>query len=76
MEGGTLQQLRNLISRRNISVSSSFSSHVNEIEDFLEFTTKSHLIAAALHFFAMATIDNEPHSNCFPVHISLRKKKL
>jgi len=65
IEGGTLQQLRNLINRRNISVSSSVSGHVNEIEDFLEIVSKSHLIAAALHLFSM-TIDDEPHSNCFP----------
>ena len=72
MEGGTL---RNLINCHNISESSSASGHVNEIEDFLELTIKSHLIATALHFFAMTTIDDEPHSNCFPAHISFEKKK-
>jgi len=52
MEGGTF---RNLINHRNISASSNASGHVNEKKDFLELTTKAHLVAAALHFFAMAS---------------------
>lgn len=40
--------------------------HVNEIEDFLEIVVRCHLIAAALNFFAMDSIDDKPKANAFP----------
>lgn len=66
MEGGTLQQLHNLIGRSNIGSETDVKGHVNEIEDFLELVVKCHMIEAALHFFSMSTIDDRPHSNSFP----------
>lgn len=66
MEGGTLQQLRNLIGRRNIGLATEVKGHVNEIEDFLELVIRCHLVAAALHFFSMSSTDDHPHSNAFP----------
>jgi hypothetical protein len=69
-EGGTLLQLRNRINRRNVSDAQDITKHVNEIEDFLELVVNCHLIAAAMHFFSMATTSDEPHSNGFPSNIA------
>ena len=66
MEGGTLQQLRNLIGRRNIGSETDVKGHVNEIEDFLELVIRCHLIEATLHFFAMRNTTDTPHANTFP----------
>ena len=35
MEGGTLQQLRNLLGIRNIGIFAEVENHINDIEDFL-----------------------------------------
>ena len=43
---------------------------MNEVEDFLELVINCHLLAAAMHFFSMATTLDEPHSNGFPSNIS------
>lgn len=51
LEGGTLQQLRNLINRRNISATTNVTGRVNEVEDFLELIVRCHIVAAAMHFF-------------------------
>lgn len=76
-EGGTLLQLRNVINRRNIGKSKSITSHVNEIEDFLELCIECHLIVAALHFFSMSSLSDTPQSNGFPsnVHSLPQKQK-
>lgn len=78
LEGGTLQQLRNLISRRNIGLSTNVTGHVNEIEDFLETVIRCHLISAALHFFLMSNIGDSPHTNDIPPafkSLPLKKRK-
>ena len=46
------------------------TKQVNEVEDFLELVINCHLLAAAMHFFSMATTSDEPHSNGFPSNIS------
>ena len=65
IEGGTLQQLRNLICRRNISSNTKISSNVNAVEDFLFLVIKCHLIAATLHYFSMESVNDTPKSNGF-----------
>lgn len=67
LQGGTLQQLRNLINRRNVSASTSVKSHANEIEDFLELITRCHISAVVMHHFRMNSRDDEPHSSTFPL---------
>ena len=69
-EGGTLMQLRNLINRRNVGEGKKITSHVNQIEDFLELVITCHLVAAAMHFFSMYSVSDEPHSNGFPSNIA------
>ena len=46
LDVGTLNQLRNVINRRNISKDP--SSNVNASEDFLEVVTSAHIVAAAM----------------------------
>lgn len=69
-ENGTLQQLRNLIGRRNVGQATDVKGHVNEIEDFLELIVNCHMVAAALHFFSMSSLDDQPHTNAFPASFS------
>lgn len=66
MEGGTLQQLRNLIGRRNIGLKTNVKGHVNDVENFLVLVIRCHLITAAMHFFSMSSVKDTPHSNAFP----------
>lgn len=66
MEGGTLQQLRNLTGQRNIGLAMDVTGYVNDIEDFLEAVIRCHLVAAALHYFSMSSLSDKPHSNAFP----------
>jgi len=48
---------------------------VNEVEDFLELVPNCHLIAAATHFFTMATTSDKPHCNGFPSEIKWHHHK-
>lgn len=76
MEGGTLQQLRNLIGWRSIGVSTDVSGHVNDIEDFLVLVVRCHLVVCALHYFSMTSLSDKPKSNGFPANFdSLPFKK-
>ena len=68
-------QLRNLINRRNIGKAKSVTSHVNEIEDFLELCIQCHLITAALQFFSMKSLTDSPHSNGFPSDVQKLSSK-
>ena len=63
-------QLRNLINHRNVGKGKKITSHVNQIEDFLELVITCHLVAAAMHFFSMCSVSDEPHSNGFPSNIA------
>ncbi len=65
MDGGTLQQLRNLINRRNISASASVSGRVN-----LELIIRCHVVAFAMHYFSMGSVDDEPHTSAFPANVA------
>lgn len=77
MEGGTLLQLRNLIDRRrNVGKAKKITSHVNEIEDFIELCVQCYILAAALHFFSMSSISDSPHSNGFPFDVHKKPHKL
>ena len=58
MEGGTLLQLRNLINRRNIS--SDISGKFNAAIDFFELVLTAHVLAAAMHYFGMSTLEEAP----------------
>ena len=69
LEGGTLQQLRNLINRRNVSASTSIKGHVTEIQDFLELIVKCHIVAVTMHYFSMENIDDKPHTSAFPSNV-------
>lgn len=39
--------------------------HVNQVEDFLEIVIECHLIAAAILFFGMKSVDDSPSRNGF-----------
>ena len=75
LEGGTLQQLRNLINRRNIGVATNVSGHVNEVQDFLELVVHCHINACAMHHFSMNNIDDVPHTSTFPADIAAMSAK-
>ena len=66
LEGGTLQQIRNLINRRNISAATNVSGHVNDVQYFLELVIRCHILAVTMHFFSMKNIDDKPHTSGFP----------
>lgn len=70
LEGGTLQQLRNLINRRNVSASTAVSGHVNEVQDFLELVIRCHIIAVAMHYFGMKSVTDEPDASVLPPGIA------
>lgn len=70
LEGGTLQQLRNLINRRNISATTSVCGHVNDVQDFLELVIRCHILAVTMHFFSMKNTDDKPHTSGFPDNVS------
>ena len=70
LEGGTLQQLRNLINRRNIGAATNVVGHVNDVEDFLTLIIRCHVVAAVMHFFSMSSADDEPHTSTFPANIA------
>ena len=79
MEGGTLQQLQNLIGWRNISMSTDVTGHVNEVEVFIKLVVRCYLIMSGLHYFSMSSLTDKPHSNVFPtnyrISIPLAKRK-
>ena len=66
LQGGNLQQLRNLINRRNVGASTGIKGHVNDIEDFLALIIRCHISAVVMHYFSMDKSDDEPHTSVFP----------
>ena len=54
LDVGTLNQLRNVINRRNIS--KDLSSNVNASEDFLEVVTSAHIVAAAMEVLGVTKL--------------------
>ena len=61
---GTLLQLRNLINRRNVSKDT--SGKFNETLDFFHLVVECHIMAAAMHFFSMSTLESTPSTNALP----------
>ena len=62
-EGGTLLQLQYLINRTNIP--SKVKKDVNAAQDFFETVVIAHVVAAAMQFFNMKTVQDKPASAIF-----------
>jgi len=54
-KGGTMKQLQTLINRTNLK--SSPKANMNAAEDFMEVVTTGHVIAPAMKFFDMSTME-------------------
>ncbi len=63
-QGGTLLQLRNLINRRNVKADT--AGKFNETLDFFQLVVECHIMAAAMHFFSMKSLDDTPSTNTLP----------
>ena len=57
---GTLQQIRNLINRRNIVADP--SKDVNACEDFLSLVVTSHVLCAGMKLFNLESLDSFPEN--------------
>ena len=57
-------QLRNFINQRNISAKINVSSHVHEVEDFLNLVIWCHILGVVMHYFGMEHPSDEPKRNC------------
>ena len=64
LDGGTLIQLRNLINRRNVATN--ISGRFNQAVDFFELVVRCYITAAAMHYFGMKYVSDEPKLN-FPI---------
>lgn len=73
MDGGTLHQLRNLTNRVNVG-RKEVKNQASEVEDFLERVITCHLLAAAMHFFGMASVEDVPSRICFPDEVKCMSK--
>lgn len=63
-QGGTLLQLRNLINRRNVRADT--SQRFNETVDFFQLAVECHIMAAAMHFYTMSSVNDAPSTNSIP----------
>ena len=61
---GTLKQLQNLLQR--YKVPKDVKKDFRAINDFIQLLVDSHIIAAALKFFEMDSLESEPRKNKFP----------
>ncbi len=61
---GTLYQLRKLINRRNVVTDPSKS--VAPCEEFFLLVVETHILAAAMNFFKITSLDDNPCSTLFP----------
>lgn len=50
------------------------SGRFNESIDFLEVVVNGHIIAAAMHFFGLSSIEDQPRYNSFPIPKSLKSQ--
>ena len=73
MDRGTLYQLQALINRRNVV--SYPSKSVAPCEEFFLLATEAHILAAAMHFFNMSSLDDTP-SDISPLTTSQDKDSL
>ena len=55
---GTLCQLRNIINRRNVSAAA--DKDFNACDDFFKLVTRAHIIAAAMRYFEMTSVNDFP----------------
>ena len=72
LDGGTLIQLRKLINRRNVATN--ISGRFNQAVDFFELVVRCYITAAAMHYFGMKCVSDEPKIN-FPVEAKLARDK-
>lgn len=70
---GTLMHLRNVINRRNIK--SSPKDDVNAHEDFLQMIVESHILTAAMEFFGMETLQDDPSPHILPPSLNTHTKE-
>ena len=63
MDRGTLYQLQKLVNRRNVV--SDPSKSVAPCEEFFLLATEAHILAAAMHFFNMSSLDDTPSDISF-----------
>ena len=62
---GTIFQLRNLINRKN-NIGNKPSKDINAFEDFFHLIVESHVLATAMEFLGMESIDDKPAADIFP----------
>ena len=65
LDRGTLLHLRNLVNRRNIAKNT--DGRFNATVDYIETVTDCHITAAAMHFFGMSSVADQPSRN----HLSI-----
>ena len=61
-EKGTLKQIQNIINRTNLP--KLVKDNFNAVRDFLNVVIDAHIIAAALEFFGMDHVQQQPTQNC------------
>lgn len=64
MDGGSLNQLRNLINRRNVTKDPTKNFTANE--EFFDLVTDAHILCAAMKVLNMKTLDDTPSTEFFP----------
>lgn len=60
-----MQQLRNLINRRNVSACTQVHGHADDVQFFLEVVVECHIVAVAMHYFSMKSVNDEPCTRGF-----------
>ena len=70
---GTIFQLRNVINRKNIGKKP--KKDVNAHEDYFQQVVESHVLAAAMEFFGMDDIENDPNAEIFPPTLWMLEKE-
>ena len=73
LNGGTLQQLRNLVNRRNVS--SDPDSNFNAAEDFFHLVGIAHVVAASLKYFGMDDVNSIPDESMLPSDVLFLPKE-
>ena len=71
MDHGTLQQLKDLINRRNVVAE--VKKDVHACEDYFLLVVKCHVLVAAMKHFNMASLDNSCESINEPLVLQLSK---
>ena len=64
MDGGTLNQLRNLINRRNVTKDPTKNYTANE--EFFTLVTEGHILCAAMEVFGMRSLNDQPSTTYIP----------